>query len=412
MRFLPLLLCFGLYQSVSAQVPPNPNIASGTGWGTVKTGTTDSTLRANLLTELSQQHTNTNEQLTKQLSEFDKRIASIDQKIEKEQNAQKKIEVLVERVQILEKKENTVHENTLSVYNTNYQSAVINLLFMERELRPLILFNASREFFEGLTDVSNPLNYKGYNDWFAKFKTYIDKSKSGDVFLGVLDGLLTISGDMSKGLALVGPLANTLITGIGGFINSMSKKEQALRAESQKMFELTSLLSQFTHDRHLIETEWEQINKELDELQKLHLESLEAVFRLLKIEKKAFEADFANEQDANKRFEYIKSLTQIIGQRVRAEKTANPDRWKTAFYYQMQTIQSLKIRFGTLTFRIKENIGKYQQLITKYQKTGNPELKDNMDKLSGKLERLNTAFDATFNPQSYIQAANKMYIVD
>lgn len=388
-----------------AQTPPNPLEGLGK-------GVNDSTLQAVLLQDIKAQHNSVNDSITKKVTELDKRLVAIDSKLEKERDAQKRVEGLVERVQLLEKKDVTVHANMVSVYEHNYKSAVVNLVFMERELKPLVLFNASREFFESLTDVSNPMNYKGYNDWFGKFKSYMDKNKATDATLAVVDNLLKMSGDISKGIPLGGPLANTLLSSIGTFINSMSKKEKELREESMKMFELTAMLSQFTHERNLVETEWDKINKELDELQRLHQECLQQNFAILGIERKDFDQNFANEMDANKRFDYIKNITTMIADRVRVEKEKNPDKWKTTFYFQMQTVQSLKVRFGTLTFRMRENINKYQALITRYQNVSIGDIKDNMVKLGSKLDKLNSAFDATFNPQSYIQAANRMYIVD
>lgn len=378
----------------------------------IATSSNDSTVRAALLVELTQQHQSANQALTKQITELDQKLATIDKKIQTENNAQKKVETLVERVQILEKKDSTLSENLVGAYEHNYKAAVINLVFMDRELKPLVLFNASREFFQGLSDVSNPMNYAGYNDWFKKFKAYLDKSKSTDANLAMLDNLLSLSGDLSKGLPLAGPVANSLMGGIASFISTFGKKEKEMRKESQAMLDLTAVLSQFTHDRNLIETEWEQINKELDELQRLHNEAIERNLSILRINRKDFDKDFANELDANKRFDYIKTLTTTISQRVREERKSNPDKWKTTFYHQMQTVQSLKIRFGTLTFRIKENIAKYQELIKKYQNSTLPEMKTKMTELNARLEKLNNAFDATFSPQAYIKSANQMYIVD
>jgi hypothetical protein len=372
----------------------------------------DSLLRAALLLDLTRQHASNNQELTKQITELDQKLANIDKKIQSESNSQKKVESLVERVQLLEKKDETVSENVIGAYDHNYKSAVINLVFMDRELKPLVLFNASREFFQGLSDVSNPMNYSGYNDWFLKFKAYMDKTKSKDANLAVLDNLLSLTGGLSKGIPLAGPVATSLMSGIGGFITTFGKRDKAMREESEKMFQLTAVLSQFTHDRNLIESEWEQINKELDELQRLHNESLNKNLAILGITRKDFDSDFANELDANKRFDYIKALTVAIAKRVREERKANPDKWKTTFYHQMQIVQSLKVRFGTLTFRIKENIAKYQELIKKYQNSTLPEMKTKMSELSISLEKLNNAFDATFSPQAYIKSANQMYIVD
>lgn len=372
----------------------------------------DSQIKDDILKNLTSEHIDKNEQLTKQIQEFDQRLVAIDQKIQKENSSQKKVESLVERVQILEKKDETVVENVIGTYEHNYKAAVINLIFMDRELKPLVLFKASKDFFQGLSDVSNPMTYAGYQDWFKKFKEYMDKNKNSEATLAMLSNVLSVTGDIGKSIPLAGPVANSLLSGINSFIGSINKKETAFRAESQKMFELTAYLSQFTHERDLIENEWDEINKELDELQQAHNESINKNLELLNITRDVFNKNFANEQDANKRYEYVKVITDSISMKVRTERKANPDKWKTTFYQQMQTVQALKTRFGTLTFRIKENINKYGALIERYKGTNSPEIKSKMAELQTKLQNLNNAFDATFSPQAYIKSATTMYIVE
>ena len=372
----------------------------------------DSQIKDDILKNLSSEQIAKNEILAKQLTELDQRLVAIDQKIQKESNSTKKVESLVERVQILEKKDVTVIENVISTYDHNYKAAIINLIFMDRELKPLILFKASKDFFASLSDISNPMTYAGYQQWFTKFKEYMDKNKNNDATLAMLSNVLSVTGDVGKSLPLAGPLANTLLSSINTFIGSIGKKETAFRTESQKMFELTAILSQFTHERDLIENEWDEINKELDELQQAHNESIDHNLTLLNIERPIFNHKFTNEQDANKRFEFVKVITDSISVKVKAEHKNNPDKWKTTFYQQMQTVQSLKVRFGTLTFRIKENINKYGALIERYKNINSPEVKTKMSELQVKLQNLNNAFDATFSPQAYIKSASTMYIVE
>jgi len=402
MRIFTLLLAITLGKSILAQDSLK-----------VVTNSNDSLLRAALLGEMSKQHNANNELLNRQLTDFDKKLQLIDKKIENENNSQRKVEALVERVQILEKKEVANVDNLISVYEHNYKAAVVNLVFMERELKPLVLFDASRDFFSGLGDACNPTNYRGYNEWFNKFKAHIEQNKSKVRTFALIDQAMKLSGSVGKDFVpLAGPLANQFLNGIGDFIVSLGKKNKALIAESEQMFKLSAILSQFVHERDLIENEWESINKKLDELQKLHTECLKENFIILGIEEQDFRKNFANEMDANRRFDYIRNMTQKIKERIKSEKDKNPDKWKTLFYQQMQTVKSLKIRFGELTFRIKENITKYQGLIQKYAQSELPEMKENMNKLATKLERLNSSFDATFNPQAYIKAADRMYIED
>lgn len=403
MKYIALWICFFiLTNQLLAQPQADP----------INLNNNDSLLRATLLSSIQAEHRERNEEYNKQIQELNGRIIILDKKLEEEKDAQKKVVGLIERVQILEKREQAAVNNVESVYQQNYQTAVVNLFFMERELKPLILFNSTKDFFGTLSDVSNPMNYSGYNVWFAQFKTYIEENKKKAASLEIVDKLLNLGAEKSQSLPLAGPIANALFDGISMFINSFSKKEEKLREESIKMFELTATLSQFVHERDLIEHNWENLNKELDELQKLQAKCLEENLTILGILSDDFYKNFTQQTDANKYFEYIKKITAEIEQLIQKEHRQNPEKWKTRFYYQMQTVQSLKIRFGNLTFRIKENIAQYHNLIGKYAKSEIPEMKEKMRELSVKLDRLNSAFDKQFSPQNYIHAAAQMYIVD
>ena len=86
------------------------------------------------------------------------------------------------------------------------------------------------------------------------------------------------------------------------------------------------------------------------------------------------------------------------------------ENWKQDYYNQMVNVQNLKIRFGTLTFRIMENLDKYQALINKYK--DDEFLKTRVAELGLKLNMVRNSFESTFNPQEYIRASNEMYIVE
>lgn len=91
-------------------------------------------------------------------------------------------------------------------------------------------------------------------------------------------------------------------------------------------------------------------------------------------------------------------------------KSKNPENWKQEYCNQMVTVQNLKIRFGTITFRILENYKKYNQLIDKYKKDNY--LKERMTQLQAKLDMVKGSFESTFNPQDYIKASREMYTVE
>jgi hypothetical protein len=72
-------------------------------------------------------------------------------------------------------------------------------------------------------------------------------------------------------------------------------------------------------------------------------------------------------------------------------------------------VQSLKTRFGQITFRINENIIKYGGLFTKYK--GDDQIGIKMTSLQNKLQQLKEIFDKAFDPLDYINSATRMYKV-
>jgi hypothetical protein len=364
-----------------------------------------------LLKELDQERKEFQQDLEGKILEIDQKIFNLDSAIKTTASTSLKIDKLIERVQILEKKQNALERKTFNTYKYNYSSAIINLASMEREIKPLDLFNSSRDFFSTLETVSNPMHYPGYKEWFETYKAYIEKNKEKEAKLMALDHLLNIAGDLTQGSPFTGPLTSSLFEGMSLFINSIKKKDKELADKSIKMFELTATVSQFTHDKNLIETEWESINKSLEELRTLQSKAiLENIVTILGEKKDEFDRKFTNETDAIKRFEYIKLLTSKVETLIQEDKRTNPEKWKEKYYRQMMIVQSLKIRFGSITFRILENIDKYDLLISKYKH--DKYIGSNVSNLEIKLHNLKKIFESTFNPQEYINAANEMYVVE
>jgi hypothetical protein len=314
-------------------------------------------------------------------------------------------------VQILEEKQSELDKNVVSVYKYNYSSAVLNLASMEREIKPLNLFNSSREFYTTLDKVSNPMNYEGYTEWFKTFEKYIEDNKGSEAKLAALSNIMQVTGNLAEGTPFMGMFAGSLFDGIGLFVNSLGRRDRELKEKSLKMFKLTTLVSQFTHDKNLIETEWNAITKSLDELKEIQHNAMEEnIVKILGINRGDFKKYFTDETDAKKRTQYILDISKIAEDKIAEEKNKNPENWKQDYYNQMVAVQNLKIRFGTITFRILENLDKYKLLINKYK---NDELlKDHISHLDSKLISVRNSFESTFNPQDYIKASNEMYIVE
>lgn len=364
-----------------------------------------------VLTELNRERSLQKENLDFRIKQIDAKLTNLDESIKNTSSSAEKIEKLVERVQILEEKQSELDKNAISVYKYNYSSAVLNLASMEREIKPLNLFNSSREFYTTLDKVSNPMTYPGYEAWFKEFEKYIEDNKKDEARLAALSHILQVTGNLAEGTPFTGMFAGSLFDGIGTFINSLGRRDRDLREKSMSMFKLTTSVSQFTHDKDLIETEWKAITKSLDELKELQHKAMEEnLVAILGINRSDFKKNFTDETDAKKRTQYIIDISKIAEDKISEVKNRNPENWKQEYYNQMVTVQNLKIRFGTLTLRILENLDKYKVLIDKYKQ--DEFLKDRVAQLELKLDLVRNSFETTFNPQDYIQATNEMYIVE
>ncbi|CAN5287324.1 hypothetical protein BH23BAC2_BH23BAC2_07800 [soil metagenome] len=364
-----------------------------------------------VLSELNRERLVQRENLELRIKQIDSKISSLDESLKNTSSSTEKVEKLVQRVQILEEKQSELDKNVVSVYKYNYSSAVLNLVSMEREIKPLNLFNSSREFYTTLDKVSNPMSYEGYSSWFKEFEKYINANKKEEAKLAALSHLLSVTGNLAEGTPFTGMFAGSLFDGIGMFVNSINKKDKNLKEKSLQMYKLTTSVSQFTHDKDLIETEWKEITKNLDELKELQDAAMEKnLVDILKINRAEFKKNFTDETDAKKRTQYIIEVSKIAENKIAEEKTKNPENWKQDYYNQMVTVQNLKIRFGTITFRILENLDNYKTLINKYGK--DEFLKDRIAQLDLKLNMVRNSFESTFNPQVYIKASNEMYIVE
>ena len=364
-----------------------------------------------VLYQLNRERALLRENVDSKIKLMDAKITNLDESIRTTNSSSEKVDKLLERVQILEERQLELDKNVISVYKYNYSSAVLNLASMEREIKPLNLFNSSRDFYTTLDKVSNPMNYEGYVAWFKEFEKYVEENKKDEARLEALSHIMQVTGNLAEGTPFTGMLAGSLFDGIGNFINSLGRRDRDLREKSMKMFKLTTSVSQFTHDKDLIETEWNSIGKSLDELKELQEKSMnENIVTILGINKNEFRKHFTDETDAKKRTQYILDISKIAEDKIVEARNKNGENWKQEYYNQMVTVQNLKIRFGTLTFRILENLDKYKVLIKKYKQ--DEFLKERVGQLELKLNLVRNSFEFTFNPQDYIKASNEMYIVE
>lgn len=378
--------------------------------------TPDTTLSSNknirdkVLTDIQDNLDKKTKNIDQTLIKIDHKVDSLDQEIAASRDARDKADKLLLRVQALEKKQQAIEENELYVYQANYQSAIINLVSMDKEIKPLVLFNASKSFFSTLNETANPMNYPGYQDWYKHFYEYIQKEKTHEASLAVLSDFVQVTGNISAATPIAGPVSQALFLGINSYISSLGSKKKELRDQSQKMLLLTAKLSQFNYDKDLVEQQWEIVQKELEKLQ-IHYDTiLNQNLALLKVPRGSYNGEFNHETDAEKRYQFLTQLRKDASALVTDRKTSDAKSWKQPIYYELMDVQSLKLRFGDLTFDIRGILAKYNELIFKYR--NDAEIGTKVQALEVKLNAMNDTFDAAFDPNDYINSATRMYLVN
>jgi hypothetical protein len=340
---------------------------------------------------------------------LDEKVGDLDKSIKESKDAREKADKLLLRVQALEDKQRAIDQNELNIFQANYQSALVNLVSMDREIKPLILFNSTQAFFGGLSQTGNPMNYPGFQDWYKSFNVYLQNNKEKSPMLSITHSLLNVTGGLTSAVPLTGPITSALFSSMTSYIDNMGKKEKDLKAQSEQMLSLTMKLSQFNYDKDQIEHEWETITKELKDLQTKYEKSINENLKTLSVNNADFAASFTKENDAERRYLYLTELRKKAAGFVNREKEANPKEWKQQVFIPMNEVQALKLRFGQITFRISQNIVKYNDLFAKYRNDN--QIGSRVKDLEVRLKELQETFDKAFDPLDYINSANKMYKV-
>jgi DNA repair exonuclease SbcCD ATPase subunit len=187
----------------------------------------DKNIRNKVLSDIQDNLDKKTKNIDQTLSRLDSKVDSLDVEIAASRDARDKADKLLQRVQALEQKQQAIEENELYVYQANYQSAIINLVSMDKEIKPLLLFNSAKNFFA------------------------------------------TLSGNITSATPIAGPVFQALFIGINDYVNTQAGRRKELKEQSMKMFLLTAKLGEFNYDKDLIEQQWEIVTKDLEKLQEL-----------------------------------------------------------------------------------------------------------------------------------------------
>jgi len=363
--------------------------------------------RDNQLKELNEK-LKTNEELvgrlTDKIAQADSKNASDKDKINDLENLQLALDT---RLKILE-------EAPKTRINLNGQLAFTELLSIQRDIQPVELFLTSQSFFDQLGSVGQIQQYKSFASWKGEFDKWYEKDGKSDGMAGVLQSSLNLISSASSAVPLYGTIVNTAVSGVTTLMSTLGKKEKDLYERTPEMLRVLTVSSQFEQQKSIIDQEWTLINQELEQLQKensILLEEQMAYFEIsqLRYESKYLRATLDSERE-NFKNECRKSISDKI--LLLDSKPETKGKWLGQIETYMYKVQSLRLRFGQLTSRMKANINQYETLIKTYSDPIKfpAEFTGKIIALNSPLNNLKNKFYSSFNPAKYIEDSAVMYI--
>ena len=232
--------------------------------------------------------------------------------------------------------------------------------------------------------------------------------------LQLVNSSIDLIGNVANKVPLYGSIIQTATSGIGNLISNFGSKHKELKNKTPEMLKLLNATSQFENQKAIINHEWEQINKELSQLQSENDKLLKDQLAYYVIDYNQYILEYLNATLDTERDRFkTKSRTTINDKLTSLDKdAATSNKWLGQVETYMYRVQSLRIRFGNLTNRMLSNIDRYEQLIKLFSdNTKFPqELTEKVKGLGETLSSVKKNFSTTFKPERYIEDSAVMYI--
>jgi hypothetical protein len=348
------------------------------------------------------------------LKENDVEIKKLQDKLSESNNNQVKIATLDGLQQKLDERIKALETASKRKANYNGQLALIELLSVQRDLQPAQLFSSSQTFFSQLGNISNLQNYPSFTTWKTEYDKWYVKQDRDDQMIELVNSSIGLIGDVANKVPLYGSIVQTVSSGIGTLISSFGNKHKELKKKTPEMLRLLNATSQFENQKAIIDHEWEQINKELSQLQAENDKLLREQLKYYGIDYNQYESEYLNATLETERDRFKTKCRTTLNTKITAfdKDTVTANKWLGQVETYMYKVQSLRIRFGNLTNRMLSNIDRYEQLIKIYSdKTKFPqELTDKIEGIGKTLSSVKKNFSTTFKPEKYIEDSAVMYI--
>lgn len=365
------------------------------------------TERDNQLKELNEKLKRNEEEvnrLTDKLAAADNRTQTDKEKI----NDLEKLQIALDnRLKFLE-------EGPKTKINLNGQLAFTELLSIQRDIQPLDLFVSSQTFYTQLGNIGKIQNYNTFNAWKKDYDNWYNRQGKDDAMMEVINSSLNLISAVGSNVPLYGTMVATASSGITALVTAIGKKEKNLSEKTPAMLKLLNVTSQFENQKAIIDHEWAQINKELEQLQKENAALLEDQMNyygisMLEYKRKYLAATLDIDRETFKN-ECRRAISDKITLLESSQNTKG--KWLGQVETYMFKVQSLRLRFGQLTSRMLVNMDQYESLITVYSDSTRfpAEFTTQINGLNNSLKSLKNKFYASYNPTKYIEDSAVMYI--
>ncbi len=321
----------------------------------------------------------------------------------------------LEQLQIaLDNRLRFLEEGPKTKINLNGQLAFTELLSIQRDIQPLDLFLSSQTFFNQLGSIGKIQNYNTFSSWKKDYDNWYNRQGKDDDMMEVINSSLNLISAVGSNVPLYGTMVATASSGITALVTAIGKKEKDLSEKTPAMLKLLNVTSQFENQKAIIDHEWEQINKELEQLQKENAALLEDQMNyygisMLEYKRKYLTATLDIDRETFKNT-CRKSISVKISLLESSQETKG--KWLGQVETYMYKVQSLRLRFGQLTSRMLVNMDQYESLISVYSDSTRfpAEFTTQINGLNNSLKNLKNKFYASYNPAKYIEDSAVMYI--
>lgn len=296
---------------------------------------------------------------------------------------------------------------------SNGQLAFTELLSLQRDIQPGILFVKSQDMFSKLSNISNISRYEDFNKWYGLYKEWYNDKKSKDQMLDLVNNCVNLIGDISNKVPLYGSIVQTVSSGISSIIKSVGGSNKKVLEATPNMIMTLNAVSQFENNIAVIDHEWQLINNELGILYQEDSLLLLEQLRFYGIQYNEYQKYYVGASLDAGRDKFKTDCRQVILAKIKEleSNSKTEDKWMWQVEIFMYKLQSLRIRFGNLTMRMINNIDRYKEVIAIYSTDKfPPKFTSNLATFGQSLNTVRTTMQSYFIPAKYIEDSAVMYI--